>query len=157
MTRVLLDSTYLLPSFGIEVEGLTERHIAQLREAVLSRKVKLYCLLVAWVEVIGKVCREAKRAGIIVDEVVEAALKSLFESKFYTWISPNLEAIRLAFKLRMLGHRDNVDNLLYATSVVHDMILLTMDQELKIFLANHGYSLSNVMDHVQLIEKIHNI
>lgn len=152
--KVLLDSTYLLPSFGIEVEGLTERHLALLREAVLNKKVRIYCLSITWVEVIGKVYREAERVGIGVNEMVEAALRSLLESGFYTWISPNFEAIRLAFKLRILGHRDNIDNLLYATSVTHNMVLLTMDQELKEFLANHGYSLDNVMNHVQLMEKI---
>jgi hypothetical protein len=35
--KVLLDSTYILPSFGVEVEGLSDEHVAQLREATSHR------------------------------------------------------------------------------------------------------------------------
>jgi hypothetical protein len=35
--KVLLGSTYILPSFGVEVEGLSDEHVAQLREAASHR------------------------------------------------------------------------------------------------------------------------
>lgn len=53
--KVLLDSTYLLPTFGIEVEGLLDEYLARLREIAMKGKVKFYCLTVVWVEIIGKV------------------------------------------------------------------------------------------------------
>ena len=152
--KVLLDSTYLLPSFGIEVEGLQNEHIIQLREAVIKGKIRFYCLTVVWVEVIGKVFRESQRLKLDLEEILDIAIKSLLESGFYEWIQPTSEAVKLAFKLRKLGHRDNIDNLLYATSITNNMIFLTMDENFKNFLLKEGYKVNNLMNHTQLLLKI---
>jgi len=152
--KVLLDSTYILPSFGIEVEGLLDGHIKELREAALRGKVSFYCLPLVWVEIIGKVYRESLRLGLEVKEIVEDAVRSLLISGFYRWIMPSSDAVALAFKLRALGHKDNIDNLLYATSVTNGMIFLTIDENLRSFLANKGFKTDHVMDHVKLLSKI---
>ena len=152
--KVLLDSTYLLPSFGIEVEGLQNEHIIQLREAVIKGKIRFYCLTVVWVEVIGKVFRESQRLKLDIEEILDVTIKSLLESGFYEWIQPTSEAVKLAFKLRKLGHRDNIDNLLYATSITNNMIFLTMDENFKNFLLKEGYKVNNLMNHTQLLLKI---
>ena len=152
--KVLLDSTYLLPSFGIEVEGLQNEHIVQLREAVIKDKIRFYCLTVVWVEVIGKVFRESQRLKLDIEEILDVTIKSLLESGFYEWIQPTSEAVKLAFKLRKLGHRDNIDNLLYATSITNNMIFLTMDENFKNFLLKEGYKVNNLMNHTQLLLKI---
>ena len=39
--KVLLDSTYLLLTFGVEVEGLAEEHIARLRECAVRGEALL--------------------------------------------------------------------------------------------------------------------
>ncbi|RLE87432.1 MAG: hypothetical protein DRJ49_06445 [Thermoprotei archaeon] len=62
---------------------------------------------------------------------MDIAIKSLLKSEFYRWIKPTYAAVKLTFKLRKLGHRDNIDNLLYATSIVNEMVFLTMDKDLK--------------------------
>jgi len=151
---ILLDSTYLLPSFGIEVKGLSDKHIRLLREAWSKRAVRFYCLSVVWVEVIGKVCRQARKTGIEVSNMVDTAVKSLADSGVYEWIEPLPDAVKLAFKLRLAGHKDIIDNLLYATSIVRDMILLTMDKQLKNFLVKHGFNSENLMDHQQLLNEL---
>lgn len=152
--KVLLDSTYILPSFGVEVEGLSDEHLLQLRQARVAGKIKFYCLSAVWVEVLGKVCRESKRLKVDIKDVVEIATMSLLESGFYEWIQPSSNAIKLAFELRMLGHKDNIDNLLYATSITNGMIFLTMDDELKEFLFKHGYETNNLMNHISLLNKL---
>ncbi|MBS7612517.1 hypothetical protein KEJ27_10040 [Candidatus Bathyarchaeota archaeon] len=152
--NVLLDSTYVLPSFGIEVEGLTVEHIARLREAGVKGRVKFHCLSVIWVEVIGKICREKERLGTDIDHVIEIAVKSLLESGFYNWLTPTSEAVKLAFKLRMLGHRDNIDNLIYATSAESNMLLLTMDEDFKKFLSQNNFKVNNLVDHESLLKKL---
>jgi len=151
---VLLDSTYLLPSFGIEVEGLSDEHIRVLREAWSKGLVRFYCLSVVWIEVIGKVCREARKSGLEISNVINIAIKSLLESGVYEWIDPTPDAIKLAFKLRLAGHKDVIDNLLYATSITKNMIFLTMDDALKDFLVKHGFSVENLMDHEQLLMRL---
>lgn len=148
---VLLDSTYILPSFGIEVEGLSLYHIARLREAGVKGRVNFYCLSVVWVEVIGKICREKERLREDLDDVVDVAVKSLLESGFYKWLTPTSNAVKLAFKLRMLGHRDNIDNLLYATSTENNMLLLTMDEDFKKFLLKNNFKVENLVNHEDLL------
>ena len=152
--KVLLDSTYLLPSFGIEVEGLTDREIAGLRKAKIEGKVKFYCSPFSWIEIISKVCREIEHAKIELDEIIESAVKSLLKSGFYEWISPSSEAVELAFKLRRLGHKDNIDNLLYATSIKENLILLTMDKDLKRFLSRNGLKTKNILSHNELLKEL---
>ena len=150
--NVLLDSTYILPTFGIEVEGLSNKHLTMLRDAALNGKVEYYCSTVIWIEVIGKVSREGIRIGINLDDILDIALKSLFKSGFYRWIQPNDEALKIAFKLRLEGHKDNIDNLLYATSITNNMVFLTMDEDLKEFLLKQGYKIDNLMNHIRLLE-----
>ena len=58
--KVLLDSTYLLPSFGIEVKGLSDEHIRALRGAWSRGLVRFYCLSAAWVEVISSAGRSSR-------------------------------------------------------------------------------------------------
>jgi len=152
--NVLLDSTYILPSFGIEVEGLSVEHIAKLREASVKGKVKFHCLSVVWVEVIGKVCREKERLRTDINHIIDIAIKSLLDSGFYKWLTPTSDAVKLAFKLRMLGHRDNIDNLLYATSAENNMLLLTMDEDFKKFLSQNNFKVNNLIDHGSLLKKL---
>ncbi len=151
---VLLDSTYLLPSFGIEVEGLSEEHIQVLREAWSKGLVRFHCLSVVWIEVIGKVYREARKSGVEISDVVDTAISSLLDSGVYNWISPTSDATKLAFKLHLAGHKDIIDNLLYATSITRSMIFLTMDKALKDFLIKHGLNTESLMDHMQLLRRL---
>ena len=155
VTKVLLDSTYILPSFGIEVKELSNTDIAALREAKLENKVDFYCSTISWVEVIGKVGSELWKYGLDISvEEVELAIRSLLESGFYKWIEPSVSAVALALKLRILGSKDNIDNLLYAISIENDMLFLTMDKKFKEFLLQHGYKVDKVLDHKELFRKL---
>ncbi|MEM3550409.1 MAG: hypothetical protein QXV01_04880 [Candidatus Bathyarchaeia archaeon] len=152
--KVLLDSTYLLPSFGVEVEELSLDHIAKLREAGVKGKVNFHCLSTVWVEVMGKICREKERLKEDIEKIIEIAVKSLLESGFYKWLTPTSDAVKMAFKLRMLGHRDNIDNLLYATSAENNMLLLTMDEDFKKFLLQNNFKVDNVLNHETLLKRL---
>ncbi|RLE74526.1 MAG: hypothetical protein DRZ80_04345, partial [Thermoprotei archaeon] len=100
------------------------------------------------------VFRESQRLKLDLEEILDIAIKSLLESGFYEWIQPTSEAVKLAFKLRKLGHRDNIDNLLYAASITNNMIFLTMNKNFKNFLLKEGYKVNNLMSHTQLLLKI---
>ncbi len=152
--KVLLDSTYILPSFGVEVEGLYSEHFIKLREAAVKGLVKFYCLPVIWVEVIGKVCREIERSKKDVDDIVDLAVKSFMSSEFYEWLTPTSDAVKLAFKLRKLGQKDVIDNLLYATSAVNNMHFLTMDENLKSFLSKNNFKVDHLINHVKLLKML---
>lgn len=157
IVKVLLDTTYLLPIFGIEVEGLSSDDIEKLRNLKIERRIELYYSPIIWIEILGKICRElAKRRMKMedIEHITELATKSLIESEFFKQILPGVDAIKLALKLRIHGHRDNIDNILYSISIENDMIFLTMDEELKKFLEENNYKTDNVMNHKQLFKQL---
>lgn len=147
--KILLDSTYLLPVFGIQVEGLTTQDIAKLREATITGKIQPHALTTCWIEILGKVAREAQRHKTDITEIAEKAIKSLTQTEVIKWINPGPEALKLALKLRLLGHKDMIDNLLYATATTQNMTLLTMDTELVHFLKKHNLPTHNIKKHTE--------
>ncbi len=152
--RALLDTTYLLPSFGIRVRGLTRSDLAKMREAGLNGDVEYFCLSACWVELIGKVVREASRVELNLNSIVRRSVPSLLRSGLYRWIDPPDEAVLLAFRLRAEGHKDAVDNLLYATALVQGMRFITMDEALRKFLEERGYETGILVTHRELLRLI---
>lgn len=55
------------------------------------------------------------------------------ESRIYTRTSEDSQVFNEAFDLYSLGHRDMIDNILYATSLRHGLRFLTVDRELREF------------------------
>lgn len=135
MADILLDSTFLLPTFGVEVEDIGADDLKTLKDS--SKKVGLYCSHVSFVEIIGKLARNSTEANF---EAINLAIRSLLESGTYGWVNPSAKAIALAFELRAKGHRDNIDNILYSTALDAGMRFLSMDEELKDFLSRKGYN-----------------
>ncbi len=60
----------------------------------------------------------------------EHGLKSIIESGKYKRIIENSEIFIHALELYSLGHRDIIDNILYADSRYFNLKLLTLDKEL---------------------------
>lgn len=113
--------------------------------AKLRFKLRYFCIYQSLVEVLGKVGR--LMAGD--DEMLlalDAGLRSLFESGVYNWISPTVGAMLQALQIRRKGHRDMIDNLLYATASDRGILFLSLDRELTDFLNKNGYSTENIVD-----------
>ena len=62
--KAIVDTTYLLPTFGIGVKELNDTALLELRRHVLQGNLQLYCLTTIWSELLGKVHREAAKHGI---------------------------------------------------------------------------------------------
>ena len=154
MVKVLLDTTYLLPSFGIKVKGLTSDDLLVFRRLLIERVVEFYCIPVILVELLGKVYRDSRRYGESIGDIIDNAFKSIMEAGYFKWIMPPVQALKIAFNLRTLGHRDIIDNILYATSLVNKMIFLSMDKNLKDFLEKHGYDTSLLKDHKEFFNEL---
>jgi len=152
--NVLLDTTYLLPTFGVTVRGLGLEDIDRLRRLAVAGRVKFYCLSVVWVELLGKVSRETEKVGRDTTDIVSLAIESLLKSGLYIWLEPKSEDLIIAFKIRLDGHKDLIDNILYATSLNNNLILLTMDRELKEFLEKKNYKTENIKEHKELFKEI---
>ena len=152
--EVLLDTTYLLPTFGVRVRGLDDDALVKLRELGSSGEVRYYCSSVIWVELIGKVAREAKARGEDLEDLVVDSARSLLESDFCRWIHPSKEAIKLAYRMRKLGHRDVIDNLLYSMAVTEGMRFLSMDSAFHRFLEEIGFETDVLISHEDLFRLV---
>jgi predicted nucleic acid-binding protein len=141
--RVLLDSTFLLPTLGVKVTQISETDLRDL--AKIRSKVTFYCLHQSLVEILGKVTRSwTDEKGTA--QAVEEGLRSLLESGVYTWVNPSVRALTVAIQMKRKGHSDMIDNMLYATATDLGMFFLTLDKELADFLAGNQYSTESIVD-----------
>jgi hypothetical protein len=143
--KVLVDSTFLLPTLGVEVSQISQSDLKEL--AKLRSKTKFFCIYQSLVEAIGKVGREyASTSKEGVPEIVEEGLRSLLESDLYTWTSPSTEALMAAVEMRRKGHKDMIDNMLYSTASNLGMLLLSIDVNLVKFLGENHYSTDEIVN-----------
>jgi PIN domain nuclease of toxin-antitoxin system len=89
-------------------------------------------------ELIAKVGKEASRRGGLPSEALEA-LEALLLEVDVELIEPSVEHIATAVEMRVRGHRDVFDNLLYATALHEGMKLVTEDEGLVGFLRDNSY------------------
>ncbi|MDA4123280.1 MAG: hypothetical protein OK456_08895 [Thaumarchaeota archaeon] len=128
-----MDTSFLLPTLGVEVEEISSKDLETL--GAIRQRTALCCSHVSFVEILGLLGKSKK----IDDAAVGMGIKSLFASGTYKWVAPSSSAIHLALELRSKGHKDNIDNILYATAADSGMLFLSLDKELKSFLQENGY------------------
>jgi len=130
MKRVLLDTSFLLPTLGIRVEDpQIQKVLDWLQEQHLPNLIfysELVLLEAHWVLI-----RRSRR-----DQVDEArffqGLQAIIED--YVLAATTPEHWQLAWNLKNLGHGDLVDCLLVAIAARNQLYLLTVDQPLTKFL-----------------------
>lgn len=130
--QVLVDTTFLLPTLGIEVEEHAQEVIP------LFRKIRVYYLEVSILEALWKLVK-LKIDPLTLESGIEAIRST------YNELLPKASALRLALALYEVGHMDLIDNLLYASSLKSGMFFLTIDEEFLDFLRIHKQPLSHVL------------
>ncbi len=135
--RILLDTTYLLPIVGIDVEGI-EKVLNALSKLHRLGRVEIFYTPFNILEILGKLSR------INFDrERVELGLKSIREA--FTITYPTAKGYLKALELRKKGFKDLIDLLLYATAKTRRLIFLTRDVKLVEFLKGIGEEITNVI------------
>ena len=121
--KILLDTSLLLPTLGIEVER-AERVLKKLsgNKLYYSDYSILECLWVA---------SSLKKKGEFKEEIFEIGIRSILEG--YMKAEVNTEAVFKAFEIYELGYRDLIDCILYSTALHSNMKFATLDEELKKF------------------------
>ena len=119
--RILLDTSFLLPTLGISISGATQEGIGILAETEMEIYYSRFSVLEAlWVA--------ARTVGdkAFEDESFGPGLRSIMEGGRYRRVDEDSEVFKEAFALFRLGHRDMIDNILYSTAARLRLLLLTI-------------------------------
>lgn len=143
--KIILDTTYVLPILGIEVEGLDRDILDHLI------KYELYYPALLLVELKGVVLKEARKRGL--KSIPEQAIKGLnflIYSGEINIVAPTGEDLKVMYELLRRGWKDIFDLSLYATAIRIDSRVLTMDKSFKKFLKDHGFHYQLLITHKEL-------
>lgn len=133
MLRVLLDTSFILPSLGIDVGEQVFKALKRLVEI----EAEIYYSHFSILEALWVAARLAAVSSFD-PESFSLGLRSIVEGDRYVKTKEDSETFSGALRLYMLGHRDMVDNVLYSDSVRLDLKLLTLDNELESFIHEKG-------------------
>ncbi len=125
--KILLDTSFLLPTLGVDVEKEVYEVMGFLR------KFETYYLEVGLIEAFWVVIRKVDRKDM---DVVEEGLKAI--RKTYKLLKPPIEAYIEAVKIYDLGHRDFIDAIHYTTALHTGIKWLTIDKTFVNFLNEHN-------------------
>lgn len=132
---LILDTTYILPLFGIKILELS--NFKKIAKQLWSNGLKGYdlylpsiCLMEAMFKLNGEY-RKSKDVNILNRYTI--TLPSILSSKSIQIFNPllNPEANRIAFNIRHAGHPDLIDCLIAASATALKGIFLSEDIELR--------------------------
>ena len=127
--RVLLDTSFILPSLGIDVGEKVSKGLKLLAAKTPEIYYSPFSILESlWV--LSKTIEDAPSPL----ESFRVGLRSVMESGRYRRVNEDSKIMNEAFRLYKLGHKDMIDNILYASSTQLDLKLLTLDNDLKSFI-----------------------
>ena len=132
--KVLIDTTFLLPALGFEVEDEAMDVIP------LFRKVRVYYLEVGILEAMWKVLKLVPPHMI---DRVRLGIEAIKNT--YHLLEPRVDAYVEAITIYRKGHHDYIDALHYTSAKMEGMIFLTIDYEFRDFLKKHGYQVENIV------------
>ena len=130
---ILLDTSFLLPSFGVDTGERIRRCLRFLAEH--RREVKVCYSRYSLLEAVFILLRMLRHDRLKPEEaftMVEAGVSTVIYS--LEAVSETPTVFREALKLYEMGHKDLFDNLLYSAAVASRAYLLTVDEQLRAFI-----------------------
>lgn len=127
--KVLLDTSFILPTLGIDVGEEVEEKLKKLDEV----DAEIYYSHISILESLWVAAKLMKNQAFDMERFIQG-LKSVMESGRYLKVEENAQTFIDALKLYELGHRDIIDDLLYAISINFGLKFLTLDTELRGFI-----------------------
>ncbi len=131
--RILLDTSFLMPTIGINVE---KRVIDALSKLRLEERDICYSKL-SLLECTWMAARQV-REGKYQDATFRKGLLSIAKTELYTEVHADVDDYLYALELYQLGNKDMIDNLLYSTSISNQCKFLTIDEPLRRFIEEKG-------------------
>jgi len=131
---VLIDTSFLLPALGMDVDD-------EVLEAIkLFRQAKIYYLELGLTEAIWRAIKLVPKDKV---DRVELGVRSIRES--YSLLTPPPQAFTEAMKIYWLGHRDFIDAIHYAAARSSGTYFLTVDRTFIDFLNREGYPVEGIV------------
>ena len=127
--RVLVDTTFLLPTLGIDVGKQTNKALKKLGEI----NVEIYYSRFSILESLWIAARNIGNSTFDMDRFSHG-MRSVMESGRYEKLEESSEIFSGAVRMYQLGHLDMIDNILYASSTHFRLRLLTTDRNLMHFI-----------------------
>jgi len=139
--RLLVDTSFLLPALGVEVEknvvkAIEQFHLYDICYLEISLLEAMWCIL--------KLIPPSKL------DVVEKGIEAIRES--YELLKLPSRAYIKAYEIYSRGHKDYIDNLIYATSTILGLNFLTIDLQFINFLKSRNYPIDNIVTPRDLIQ-----
>lgn len=132
--KIIVDTSFLLPALGIEVEE-------EVLEVIpLFRRVEVYYLEIGLIEALWKVLRIVPLEKVHRVKMGVEAIK-----RTYHLLEPPANAYTEAINIYHRGHRDYIDALYYATAKATGLPWLTIDYPFIEFLEKHGYPVQGIV------------
>ena len=132
--RLLVDTSFLLPALGIDVEEEVYDAIAKFRD------YEIYYIEVSLIEAMWSII---KRVKIEDREIVRKGLESIKDT--YHKLELPMNSLLKAWEIYRKAHRDYIDALLYSASIIKGIPFLTIDKTLKKNLEKDGYNTENIL------------
>ncbi len=131
--RALLDTPFILPSLGID----TGREVLDGLQKLAKIGAEIYYSRFSILESLWIATALISR-GAFDAQLFSLGLRSIMEGERYRRLEETSQAFADALTMCVLGHRDVVDNILYADSVHFNLKLLTVDRDLRKFVRERG-------------------
>ncbi|MHA3964477.1 MAG: PIN domain-containing protein [Candidatus Thorarchaeota archaeon SMTZ1-45] len=130
--KILLDTSFLLPTLGIDVE----QEVMQALQKLDSMEIQLFysdwsLLESSWIAI-----RQIKQ-GKYQEPIFRRGLLSITKTRFYNAVSMSPDDYLTALSFFQRGHTDMIDNLLYASALRNQYRFLTIDDELSQFITEN--------------------
>ena len=128
--RILLDTSFLLPSLGFE----TDREILETMPCLINHEIHYSDL--SLLEAMWKIMKHIKGR-----EEIDIVLRGVdLLRRTFKHEELDERSVEIAFEMYAKGHRDLIDNLLYGISVSKQLSFLTIDKELLQFIKNKSFT-----------------
>jgi len=139
--KILLDTSFVLPFFGIEVENIPDSVVDKI---VFKGNLDFIYPKLMLVELIAVISKKVKEINQI-PKFIEERIESLLISSDIKIIDPKPKHLVYALKLRKLGHPDIFDCLAYATAVIENSLFLTVDKNFINFLKDNDLNVGIII------------
>ena len=132
--KILVDTSFLLPALGVEVEDEAMSVIP------LFRRLEVYYLEAGLLEAMWKMLRLIPPSKY---NRLKLGLEAIRET--YHLLTPPAKAYIEAIEIYRKGHRDYIDALHYATAKAERISFLTIDYRFLEFLESCGYEVEGIV------------